>query len=98
MKLKLKSLGWQKNKINFAYKKFCLKKSLENEELDLKNTTIKNPVNSAGGRPKDTSIVNRHHQKETLTAAKKKIASLFQKEKEKYKKNGEKLPKDWLKI
>ena len=36
----------------------ALKNSLENEELDVKNTTIKNPVNSAGGRPKGTSIVN----------------------------------------
>ena len=87
---------WEtRNIISFAYKKFISKKSLENEELDLNNTTINNSTNS-DGRPKGTSIVNKHHQNETLTAAKNKITFVYQKEKESCKKNGEKLLKGWF--
>lgn len=45
------------------------------------------------GRPKGTSIVNQHYQQENLTATKNKIASIYRQEKERFKKNGEKLPK-----
>ena len=79
--------------MNFAFKKFCSKKSLENKQLDSSstNSTTFNKSTNSGGRPKGTSIVNQHNQQKSFTAAKNKIASIYQKEKERCKKNGEKL-------
>jgi len=95
-----------KNMINFAFKKFRSKKNLGNEEeLDSKsNTTINESTTTAttgtysGGRPKGTTIVNQHHQKEALRAAKNEIATLYQEKKTKCNNNGEKLPNGWLKM
>ena len=94
-----------KNMINFAYKKFRLKKNLGNEELDSSrsNTTINKSTTAttgtnSGGRPKGTTIVNQHHHKEALRAAKNEIATLYKEEKTKCNNNGKKLPKGWLKM
>ena len=89
-----------KNKINFAFKKFCAKRDLEETaavELDSSKsvTTINKPC--TGGRPKGSTIVNQHHYKETLAAAKNEIYALYQNEKEKYNKIGKRIPKGWLK-
>lgn len=49
-----------------------------------------------GGRPKGTTNLQKHHLKEVLFATKNEIASLYLKEKEKYQKNGKKIPDYWL--
>ena len=87
-----------KNKINFAFKKYCGKKDMEIDSV--KDSTIINSVstttNATGGRPKGSTIIKQRHYKETFIAAKNEITSLFKKEQEEYKKKGETLPKGWL--
>ena len=73
----MKSFGSPKL-INFADKEFCTRKRSKNEELiSSKNNTIINKSSSSGSRPKDTAVINKHHYRETHTAAKSEIASLY---------------------
>ena len=65
-----------KNKINFAFKKFCEKKKLEETEVSKSVATINMPC--TGGRPKGSTIENQYHHKETLAAAKNEIYALYQ--------------------
>ena len=51
----------------------------------------------SGGRPRGTTVALKHHYGETLAAAKNKIVSLYKQEKERCKKNGERMAKCWLK-
>ena len=51
----------------------------------------------SGGRPSWTTVISKHHYRETLVAAKNKIVSLYKQEKERCKKNGEILANCWLK-
>ena len=76
-----------RNVLNFAYKKFCQK--MESLVLD---TVAKVP----GGRPKGSNNLSKHHIKEVVFAAKNEIAAIYLEEKEKYKKEGKKLPNNWL--
>ncbi len=88
-----------KNKLYFAFKKFCTKKDLEEKELldsSKSVATINKPCNG-GGRSKGSTIENQYHHKETLVAAKNEIFSLYLIEKEERTKNGERVPKGWLK-
>ena len=79
-----------KNKINFAYKKFCAKKYMEKDAVE--DSTIINSVPTsstnatAGGRPKGTTIIKQQHYKDTFIAAKNEITSLFKKEQEECRK------------
>ena len=84
-----------KNKINFAYKKFCADKCMEKDAVE--DSTIINSVLTTGGRPKGSTIIKQQHYKETFIAAKNEITSLFKKEQEECRKKGETLPKGWLK-
>ena len=69
-----------KNKIYFAFKKFCLKRNLEETDDSSKSVaTINKPC--TGGRPKGSTIINQYHHKETLAAAKNEIFALYRKEK-----------------
>ena len=86
-----------KNRINFAFKKFCVNKSQETETVLEEDSTIINSCTRNGGRPKGTTIIKKQHYKETYIAAKNEITSLFKKEQEKCKKQGETLPNGWLK-
>ena len=78
-----------KNKINFAFKKFCAKKSQETKSLlggeDSTIITSCSTTNT-GGRPKGTTIIKKQHYRETFIAAKNEITSLFKKEQEEYRK------------
>ncbi len=89
-----------KHKINFAFKKFCAKKSQETKSLlggeDSTIITSCSTTNT-GGRPKGTTIIKKQHYRETFIAAKNEITSLFKKEQEEYRKKGETLPRGWLK-
>ena len=85
-----------KSRINFAFKKFCMKRNVEKKELlDSSNSvaTINKPCNS--GRPKGSTIVNQYHHKETLIAAKNEMFALYQNEKEEQKKNGTRMHLQW---
>ena len=87
-----------KNKLYFAFKKFCMKKDLEEKDLldsSKSVATINKPCNG-GGRSKGSTIENQYHHKETLVAAKNEIFSLYLIEKEERAKNGERVPKGWL--
>ena len=88
-----------KNKLYFAFKKFCTKKDSEEKEL-LDSSKCEATINKPccnGGRPKGSTIENQYHQKETFVAAKNEIFSLYLIEKEKRTKNSERVPKGWLK-
>jgi len=88
-----------KNKLYFAFKKFCTKKDSEEKEL-LDSSKCEATINKPccnGGRPKGSTIENQYHQKETFVAAKNEIFSLYLFEKEKRTKNSERVPKGWLK-
>ena len=86
-----------KNKIYFAFKKFCLKRNLEETDDSSKSVaTINKPC--TGGRPKGSTIVNQYHHKETLAATKNETFALYQNEKKEQNKNGGKrLAKGWFK-
>ena len=86
-----------KNMINFAYKKFCSRKRLESETDSSENHSTISMPSKSGGRPKGTTVISKHHHRETLAAAKNEIASLYKQEKERCKKNGERLANCWLK-
>ena len=77
-----------KNKINFAFKKYCGKKYMEIDSVE--DSTIINSVstttNATGGRHKGSTIIKQQHYKETFIATKNEITSLFKKEQEEYKK------------
>ena len=49
-----------------------------------------------GGRPKGSNNLSKHHLKEVVFAAKNEIAAIYLEEKEKYEKEGKKLPNNWL--
>ncbi len=88
-----------KNKLYFAFKKFCTKIDLEEKELldSSKSVATTNKPCNGGGRPKGSSIENQYHHKETLVATKNEIFSLYLIEKEERTKNGKRVPKGWLK-
>lgn len=67
-----------KNKINFAFKKFCLKRNLEEIEPVLDSSKSVKTINKpcTGGRPKGSTIVNQYHHKLTLAAAKNEIFAI----------------------
>ena len=84
-----------KNKINFAFKKFCEKKKLEETEVSKSVATINMPC--TGGRPKGSTIENQYHHKETLAAEKNEIYALYQNKKNEQKTSGKRVVKGWLK-
>ena len=88
-----------KNKIKFAFKKFCLKRDSEETAVELDSSksiaTINKPC--TGGRPKGSTIVNQYHYKETLAAAKNEIFDAYQNEKEEQRKKGKRIENGWLK-
>ena len=51
---------------------------------------------ATGGRPKGSNIMTKHHLKEVLIATKNEVAVIYLEEKEKYKKEGGKLPNHLL--
>ena len=73
-----------KNKINFAYKKFCADKCMEKDAVE--DLTIINSVLTTGGRPKGSTIIKQQHYKETFIAAKNELLHCSRKS----KKNAEK--------
>ena len=90
--------------ISFAYKKYCKKKLLEDSTGTTESTSDNNPnsceerpVNRNGGRPKGTTLLQKHHQKQTIIAAKNEIATLYFEEKNRCKEIGEIMPNGWLK-
>ena len=49
-----------------------------------------------GGRPKGSTNIRKHHLKEVVLAAKNEIAKSYLEEKDKYNRQGKRLPKKWL--
>ena len=87
-----------RNVLNFAYKKFSKDLTTIMADKETKEPTSSITITSKvpGGRPKGTTNLQKHHLKEVLFATKNEIASLYLKEKEKYQKNGKKIPDYWL--
>ena len=79
------------NMVNYALKKFYIKNGVLGS-----NATCTGTKNTAQGRPKGSTNLQKHHLREVILATKNKIATIYLKEKEKTKKQGLKLANGWL--
>ena len=88
-----------KNMISFVYKKFKRKKLLEDVEsttYNNPNSCVEKPVTRNGGRPKGSTLLNKHHQKQTMIAVKNEITTLYFEEKARCREKGEMISNGWL--
>ena len=88
-----------KNMISFAYKKFKRKKLLEDVESSTDNnpnSCVEKPVTRNGGRPKGSTLLNKHHQIQTMIAVKNEITTLYIEEKARCREKSEMISNRWL--
>ena len=89
-----------RNIINFAYKKFCEKKKITKDpspETEAYNSLNKQPLKCKGGRLKGSTLLLKHHGKESVIAAKNEINCMYHEKKKECNKRDENIPVGWLK-